>query len=54
VVAYRFLVRYRPALYRLLWRSVAVDLELASGSAPAAVVAGVAEIDGVLEVRCME
>ena len=31
-------------------RSVAVDVELAVGSAPA-VVAGVAEIDGVLEVR---
>jgi putative Mg2+ transporter-C (MgtC) family protein len=31
-------------------RSVAVDVELAIGSAPA-VVAGVAEIDGVLEVR---
>jgi putative Mg2+ transporter-C (MgtC) family protein len=35
-------------------RSVAVDLELHTGSAPAAVVAGVAEIDGVLEVRWME
>jgi putative Mg2+ transporter-C (MgtC) family protein len=34
-------------------RSVAVDLQLAAGSAPA-VVAGVAEIDGVLEVRWME
>jgi putative Mg2+ transporter-C (MgtC) family protein len=34
--------------------SVAVDLELHTGSAPAAVVAGVAEIDGVLEVRWME
>ena len=34
-------------------RSVAVDLELATGSAPS-VVAGVAEIDGVLEVRWME
>ena len=31
-------------------RSVAVDVELRVGSAPA-VVAGVAEIDGVLEVR---
>jgi len=31
-------------------RSVAVDVEVAAGSAPA-VVAGVAEIDGVLEVR---
>ncbi len=31
-------------------RSIAVDVELAAGSAPA-VVAGVAEIDGVLEVR---
>ncbi len=35
-------------------RSIAVDLELAAGSAPAAVVAGVAEVDGVLEVRWME
>jgi putative Mg2+ transporter-C (MgtC) family protein len=34
-------------------RSVAVDVELATGSAPS-VVAGVAEIDGVLEVRWME
>jgi len=34
-------------------RSIAVDLQLAAGSAPA-VVAGVAEIDGVLEVRWME
>ena len=34
-------------------RSVAVDLELATGTAPS-VVAGVAEIDGVLEVRWME
>jgi putative Mg2+ transporter-C (MgtC) family protein len=34
-------------------RSIAVDLQLAPGSAPA-VVAGVAEIDGVLEVRWME
>ena len=34
-------------------RSVAVDLQLEAGSAPA-VVAGVAEIDGVLEVRWME
>ena len=87
VLAYRFLVRFRPALQRLLVeipaggspvpiieaierqggrlvsldvaqegdrRSVAVDVELAAGSAPAAVVAGVAEIDGVLEVRWME
>ena len=86
VVAYRFLVRFRPALQRLLIeipaggspvpiieaverqgghvvslevaqegdrRSIAVDLQLAEGSAPA-VVAGVAEIDGVLEVRWME
>ena len=85
-VAYRVLVRFRPALQRLLVeipaggstvpvieaverqggrvvslevaqegdrRSVAVDLELAAGSAPA-VVAGVAEVDGVLEVRWME
>ncbi|HEY3578161.1 MAG TPA: MgtC/SapB family protein [Gaiellaceae bacterium] len=85
-VAYRFLVRFRPALSRLLVeipaggsavpvidaverqggrvvslevaqegerRSVAVDLELPAGSA-AAVVAGVAEVDGVLEVRWME
>jgi putative Mg2+ transporter-C (MgtC) family protein len=82
-IAYRFLVRYRPALDRLIVeipaggspapiidaverpggrggsldiaqegdrRSVAVDIELQAGSAPA-VVAGVAEIDGVLEVR---
>jgi putative Mg2+ transporter-C (MgtC) family protein len=81
--AYRFLVRFRPALDRLLVeipaggspapiidaierqggrvvsldvaqegdrRSVAVDVELQAGSAPK-VVAGVAEIDGVLEVR---
>jgi putative Mg2+ transporter-C (MgtC) family protein len=34
-------------------RSVAVDLQLETGSAPL-VVAGVAEIDGVLEVRWME
>jgi hypothetical protein len=34
-------------------RSVAVDVELRAGSAPS-VVAGVAEIDGVLEVRWME
>jgi hypothetical protein len=34
-------------------RSIAVDLQLQAGSAPA-VVAGVAEIDGVLEVRWME
>jgi putative Mg2+ transporter-C (MgtC) family protein len=86
VVAFRFLVRFRPALDRLLVeipaggspvpiidaierqgghvvsldvaqegdrRSIAVDLQLAAGSAPA-VVAGVAEIDGVLEVRWME
>jgi len=85
-VAYRVLVRFRPALQRLLVeipaggstvpvieaverqggrvvslevaqegdrRSVAVDLELTAGSAPA-VVAGVAEVDGVLEVRWME
>jgi len=83
VIAYRVLVRFRPALDRLLVeipaggspapiidaierqggrvvsldvaqegdrRSVAVDVELRVGSAPA-VVAGVAEIDGVLEVR---
>jgi hypothetical protein len=31
-------------------RSVGIDLELAAGSSPA-VVAGVADIDGVLEVR---
>jgi putative Mg2+ transporter-C (MgtC) family protein len=85
-VAYRSLIRFRPALDRLLVqipaggspvpvieaierqggrvvsldvaqegdrRSIAVDLQLAAGSAPA-VVAGVAEIDGVLEVRWME
>jgi len=34
-------------------RSIAVDVQLEAGSAPA-VVAGVAEIDGVLEVRWME
>ena len=34
-------------------RSIAVDLQLVAGSAPA-VVAGVAEIDGVLEARWME
>jgi putative Mg2+ transporter-C (MgtC) family protein len=34
-------------------RSIAVDLQLAAGLAPS-VVAGVAEIDGVLEVRWME
>ena len=34
-------------------RSVAADVELPAGSAPA-IVAGVAEIDGVLEVRWME
>jgi putative Mg2+ transporter-C (MgtC) family protein len=34
-------------------RSIAVDVQLETGSAPA-VVAGVAEIDGVLEVRWME
>jgi putative Mg2+ transporter-C (MgtC) family protein len=83
VIAYRVLVRFRPALDRLLVdipaggspapiidaierqggrvvsldvaqegdrRSIAVDVELHVGSAPA-VVAGVAEIDGVLEVR---
>ena len=83
VIAYRVLVRFRPALDRPLVeipaggspapiidaierqggrvvsldvgqegdrRSVAVDVELRVGSAPA-VVAGVAEIDGVLEVR---
>jgi putative Mg2+ transporter-C (MgtC) family protein len=83
VIAYRVLVRFRPALDRLLVeipaggspapiidaierqggrvvsldvaqegdrRSIAVDVELRVGSAPA-VVAGVAEIDGVLEVR---
>jgi putative Mg2+ transporter-C (MgtC) family protein len=86
VIAYRGLVRFRPALHRLLVeipaggspapiidaierqggrvvsldvaqegdrRSVAADVELAAGSAPS-VVAGVAEIDGVLEVRWME
>jgi hypothetical protein len=31
-------------------RSIAVDVELAAGATPA-IVAGVAEIDGVLEVR---
>ena len=35
-------------------RSVAVDVELTSGGSAPAVVAGVAEIDGVLEVRWME
>jgi hypothetical protein len=35
-------------------RSVAVDLELGAGADAPAVVAGVAEIDGVLEVRWME
>ena len=35
-------------------RSVAVDVELAAGGSAPAVVAGVAEIDGVLEVRWME
>jgi putative Mg2+ transporter-C (MgtC) family protein len=83
VIAYRVLVRFRPALDRLLVeipaggspapiidaierqggrvvsldvaqegdrRSIAVDVELRVGSAPA-VVAGVAEINGVLEVR---
>ena len=87
IVAYRFLVRFRPALHRLLVeipaggspvpvidaverqggrvvslevaqegdrRSVAVDLELGAGADAPAVVAGVAEIDGVLEVRWME
>jgi putative Mg2+ transporter-C (MgtC) family protein len=34
-------------------RSIALDLQLAAGSTPS-VVAGVAEIDGVLEVRWME
>jgi hypothetical protein len=34
-------------------RSVAADVELVAGSAPA-LVAGVADIDGVLEVRWME
>jgi putative Mg2+ transporter-C (MgtC) family protein len=34
-------------------RSIAVDVELAAGSAPS-VVAGVSEVDGVLEVRWME
>ena len=86
-IAYRGLVRFRPALHRLLVeipaggspapvidaierqrgrvvslevaqegdrRSVAVDVELASGGSAPAVVAGVAEIDGVLEVRWME
>jgi putative Mg2+ transporter-C (MgtC) family protein len=86
-VAYRGLVRFRPALHRLLVeipaggspapiidaierqrgrvvslevaqegdrRSVAVDVELATGGSAPAVVAGVAEIDGVLEVRWME
>jgi putative Mg2+ transporter-C (MgtC) family protein len=86
-VAYRGLVRFRPALHRLLVeipaggspapiidaierqrgrvvslevaqegdrRSVAVDVELAGGGSAPAVVAGVAEIDGVLEVRWME
>ena len=86
-VAYRGLVRFRPALHRLLVeipaggspapiidaierqsgrvvslevaqegdrRSVAVDVELTSGGSAPAVVAGVAEIDGVLEVRWME
>jgi putative Mg2+ transporter-C (MgtC) family protein len=86
-IAYRGLVRFRPALHRLLVeipaggspapiidaierqrgrvvslevaqegdrRSVAVDVELATGGSAPAVVAGVAEIDGVLEVRWME
>jgi putative Mg2+ transporter-C (MgtC) family protein len=35
-------------------RSVAVDVELRPGTAPVAVVAGVAEIDGVLEVQWTE
>jgi putative Mg2+ transporter-C (MgtC) family protein len=35
-------------------RSVALDVELRPGTAPVAVVAGVAEIDGVLEVQWME
>ena len=34
-------------------RSVAADIELPAGAAPS-IVAGVAEIDGVLEVRWME
>ena len=86
-VAYRGLVRFRPALHRLLVeipaggspapiidaierqsgrvvslevaqegdrRSIAVDVELATGGSAPTVVAGVAEIDGVLEVRWME
>jgi putative Mg2+ transporter-C (MgtC) family protein len=86
-IAYRGLVRFRPALHRLLVeipaggspapiidaierhrgrvvslevaqegdrRSVAVDVELATGGSAPAVVAGVAEIDGVVEVRWME
>ena len=86
VLAYRGLVRFRPALDRLLVeipaggspapiidaierqgarvislalaqegdrRSIAVDIELVGRGAPA-VVACVAEIDGVLEVRWME
>ncbi len=86
-IAYRGLVRFLPALHRLLVeipaggspapiigaierqrgrvvslevaqegdrRSVAVDVELVSGGSAPAVVAGVAEIDGVLEVHWME
>ncbi len=86
-IAYPGLVRFRPALHRLLVeipaggspapiidaierhrnrvvslevaqegdrRSVAVDVELVSGGSAPAVVARVAEIDGVLEVRWME
>jgi putative Mg2+ transporter-C (MgtC) family protein len=86
-IAYRGLVRFRPALHRLLVeipaggspapiidaierqrgrvvslevaqegdrRSVAVDVELPTGGSAPAVVAGVSEIDGVLEVRWME
>ena len=85
-VAYRGLVRFRPALHRLLVeipaggspaallevverlgarvvaldiaqegdrRSVGIDLDLGSATAPA-IAAGVAEMDGVLEVRWTE
>ena len=84
VAAYRVLVRFRPALDRLLVeipaggspgpiidaieraggrvlsldvtqegerRSVAADVELPPGTTAVAVVAGVAEVDGVLEVQ---
>jgi putative Mg2+ transporter-C (MgtC) family protein len=86
VVAYKIMIRFRPALNRLLveipaggspvpvieaierqggsvlslevsqrgdQRSIAVDVELHSGSAPS-VVAAVAELDGVLQVQWTE